>query len=120
MDNCFYTHIPARLPQVALFTKCRIGKERLLAYNSKRLEDSSKSLTANEMEMTGITISVLAFSHIVKSTVFEIYCDHMAIPYNLGSSHKIPTMKLQRFFDRLSRYTFKIGWEARKSLKVVD
>ncbi len=47
------------------------GEERLLAYYNKRLEESSKSLTATELEMKGITICVLAFSHILKSTAFK-------------------------------------------------
>ncbi len=95
-------------------------EERLLAYYSKRLEESSKSLTATEMEMKGITICVLAFSHILKSAALEMYCDHREIPHILRSTCEIPTKKLQRFFDKLSSYTFKIGWKAGKSRKVAD
>ncbi len=55
------------------------GKERLLAYHSRKLNDACVRYSISELECTGLLINILAFKHILSSVTFEAYVDHSSL-----------------------------------------
>ena len=55
------------------------GKERLVAYYSKRLPKSALNFSVSELELFGLWISITAFHHIVCDQDFDAFVDHSAL-----------------------------------------
>ena len=68
--------------------------ERLLAYFSKALPKAAIHYGISELEMTGITIAVIAFRYLLKkNTVFLVYTDQILLSKK-GEYRTFPLNKL--------------------------
>ena len=47
------------------------GQPRLIAYASKRMPDAAKNYSINELEMCGLAINIMTFSHLLKKVDFD-------------------------------------------------
>ena len=96
------------------------GQERLLAYFSKVLPKAACHYSVTELELTGVTIAVSAFKHLLKSTAFEVYTDHASIPQIMKSKVEPQTDRIKRLLEKLSSYAIKIGFKKGSSLVIAD
>ncbi|XP_064651976.1 uncharacterized protein LOC135502801 [Lineus longissimus] len=96
------------------------GKERLLAYHSKRLPNAAQFYSVSELELFGLFLNVSAFKHILKSQVFQAFVDHSSLVQILQSKHEPCTTRLQKLIERLSEYSFKIGYCKGSDLQLSD
>jgi hypothetical protein len=96
------------------------GQERLLAYFSKALPKAAIHYGISELELTGITIAVSAFRHLLKNTVFEVYTDHASIPQIMRSKAEPSTDRIKRLLERLSGYAIKIGFKKGSEMVISD
>jgi hypothetical protein len=96
------------------------GEERLIAYHSKKLPDACKRYGISELELTGIYLNIHAFRYLLKSTNFEVYTDHSSLCNILKSKHEPPNDRFKKLIEKLSAYTFKIGYRKGSELVIAD
>ena len=96
------------------------GQERLLGYFSKALPRAAANYSITELELTGLLISVQAFRHLLRSTSFEVYTDHAAIPQIMKSKVEPPSERIKRLLEKLSSYSMKIGYRKGSSMVIAD
>ena len=51
------------------------GKPKLIAYASKRLPEAAKSYSITELEVCGLAINIVSFSHLLKRVDFDAIID---------------------------------------------
>ena len=54
------------------------GQPRLIAYASKRMPEAAKNYLITELEMCGLAINIMTFSHLLKKVDFDAVVDHLA------------------------------------------
>ena len=70
------------------------GKPRLIAYASKRMSEAAKNYLITELEMCGLAINIITFSHLLKKVDFDAVVDHLAIRHILRSKAEPTTMRI--------------------------
>ena len=96
------------------------GQECLLAYFSRALPKAAAHYGITELELTGLTVAVTAFKHLLKSTAFEVYTDHASIPQIMKSKVEPSTNRIKRLLERLSEYAIKIGFRKGSTMVIAD
>ena len=96
------------------------GKERILAYYSKKLPESARRFTCSELEGAGMQACVHAFRHLLRSAPFEIITDHSALINISKSKTEPPTLRLKKIFERLSAYKFTLRYKKGKEMVISD
>ena len=54
------------------------GKPKLIAYASKRLNETVKSYSITELELCGLVDSIASFLHLLKRIDYDMIVDHLA------------------------------------------
>ena len=55
------------------------GKQKLIAYASKRLPEAARNYSITELEMCGLAINITSFTHLLKKVAFDAIVDHLAL-----------------------------------------
>lgn len=110
----------SRLATGSYLTQNIKGKERVLAYYSKRLPGACQSYSVSELELFGMWISCTAFRHILQSRPFHVFVDHSSLVQIVKSKQQPPTLRLQKLLERLSHYTFKLAYMKGSELVLSD
>ncbi len=63
---------------------------------------------------------MLAFKHILSSVTFEAFVDHSALVQIIKSKNEPPTQRLKKIVEKLSAFSFSLGYVKGKSLLVTD
>ena len=62
------------------------GKPKLIAYASKSLPEAAKSYSITELELCGLAINIVSFSHLLKRVDgFDAIVDHLALMHIIKS-----------------------------------
>ena len=69
------------------------GKPRLIAYASKRMPEAAKNYSTTELEMCGLAINIITFSHLLKRVDFDAAVDHLAITHIIKSKMELPQIE---------------------------
>ena len=65
-----------------------MGRPRLIAYASKRMPEAAKNYSITELEMCGLTINMVTFSHLLKRVDFDAVVDYLAITHIMKSKNR--------------------------------
>lgn len=84
------------------------GKQRLIAYHSKRLPKACANYSVSELEFYGCLLNVLAFKHLLKGSVFDIIVDHSPLVQILKSKNEPCTPRVKKILERLSDFSFRM------------
>ena len=57
------------------------GKPKLIAYLSKRLPEAAKNYSIAELELCGLAINIVSFSHLLKRVDFDVIVDHLSLTH---------------------------------------
>ena len=57
------------------------GKPKLITYGSKRLPEAVRSYSITELELCGLAINIVSFSHLLKRVDFDAIVDHLALTH---------------------------------------
>ena len=60
------------------FYQIQNGKQKLIAYASKRLPEAARNYSITELEFCGLDINIASFSHLLKRVDFDVILDHLA------------------------------------------
>ena len=84
------------------------GKPKLIAYASKRLPEAAKSYSITELELCGLAINIVSFSHWLTRVDFDDIVDHLALMHIIKSKMEPATTRIKRLLELISSYSFKL------------
>ena len=61
------------------------GKPNLKAHASKRLPEAVRNYSFTEVELYGLAINIVSFSHLLKRVDFVVIVDHLALMHIIKS-----------------------------------
>ena len=96
------------------------GEKRLIAYFSKALPPAAVNYSVSELELCGLYLAITSFSNLLKGNHFQAIVDHSSLVQILKSKTDPPTMRLKRLIEKLSPYSFEIGYKSANKLVLVD
>jgi hypothetical protein len=96
------------------------GEERLIGYHSKKLPEACKRYGISELELTGIYLNIYAFRYLLRNVSFEVYTDHSSLCHILKSKAEPPNDRFKKLIEKLSAYSFKIGYKKGSELYLAD
>ena len=80
------------------------GKQKLIAYMSKRLPEAAKSYSITELELCGLAINIASFSHLFKRVDFDAIVDHLTLAHIIKSKMEPVPTSIKRLLELLSSY----------------
>ena len=96
------------------------GKQKLIAYASKRLPEAAKNYSITELEMCGLAINTTSFAHLLKKVDFDAIVDHLALTHIMRSEVEPVTIRIKRLLEVLSSYSFNIYYIKGKDMILSD
>ena len=108
MEDFNYTLTPVSLPTGSALYQVQNGQPRLIAYASKRMPEAAKNYLITELEMCGLGINIMTFSHLLKKVDFDAVVDHLAITHIMRSKAEPTTTRIKRLIELLSPYSFNL------------
>ena len=96
------------------------GKPKLIAYASKRLPEATKSYSITELELCGLAINIVCFSHLLKRVDFDAIVDHLALIHIIKSKTEPAMMRIKRLLELISSYSFNLYYMKGKDMILSD
>ena len=96
------------------------GNPKLIAYASKRLPEATKSYSIMELELCGLAINIVSFSHVLKRVDFDAIMDHLALMHIIKSKTKPAMMRIKRQLELISSYSFSLYYMKGKHMILSD
>ena len=92
------------------------GKDKLIAYMSKRLPEATRSYSIMELELCGLAINIASFSHLLKRVDFDAIVDHLALMHIIKSKVEPTTTGIKRLLELISSYSFNLYYMKGKGM----
>ena len=96
------------------------GQSRLIAYSSKTMPEAAKNYLITELEMCGLAINIVTFSHLLKKVDFDTVVDFLAIMHIMRSKFEPATIRITRLIELLSPYSFNLYYIKGKDMVLSD
>ena len=96
------------------------GQPRLIAYASKRMPEAAKNYSITELEMCGLAINIVTFSHLLKKVDFDAVVDHLAIMHIMRSKAEPAKTRFKRLIELLCPYSFNLYYIKGKDMVLSD
>ena len=96
------------------------GQPRLITYASKRMPEAAKNYLITELEMCGLAVNIITFSHLLKKVDFHAMVDHLAIMHIMRSKAGPATTRIKRLIELLSPYSFNLYYIKGKDMVLSD
>ena len=91
------------------------GKQKLIAYVSKRLPEAAKSYSITELELYGLAIYIASFAHLLKRVV-----DHLALTHIIKIKMELATTRIKRLLELISSCSFNLYYMKGKDMILSD
>ena len=79
-----------------------------MAYASKRLPEVAHNYSITELEMCGLVMNIVSFSHLLRKVDSNAVVDHLAITQIIRSKVEPATNRIKRLLEVLSSYSFNL------------
>ena len=96
------------------------GKERLLSFYSRKFQDAARNMTISEIECYGILLTIQAYRYLLRSVQFEVVTDHSALLQIHKSKSEPATLRLRKYFEKLSDFNFHLRYKKGKDMFLAD
>ena len=96
------------------------GKPKLIAHASRRLPEAAKSYSITELELCGLAINIVSFSHLLKRMDFDAIVDHLALMHIIKSKMEPATSRIKRLLELISSYSFNLYYMKGKDMILSD
>ena len=96
------------------------GKPKLIAYTSKRLPEAAKIYSITELELCGLAINIVSFSHLLKRVDFDAIVDHLALTHIIKSKMELATTIIKRLLELISSNSFNLYYMMGKDMILSD
>ena len=84
------------------------------------MPEAAKNYSITELEMCGLAINIVTFSHLLKKVDFDTVVDHLAITHIMRSKAEPATTKIKRLIELLSPYSFNLFYNKGKDMVLSD
>ena len=84
------------------------------------MPEAAKNYTITELEMCGLAINIMTFSHLLKRVDFDAVVDHLAITHIMRSKAEPATTRIKRLIELLSPYSFNLYYIKGKDMVLSD
>ena len=92
----------------------------MIAYASKRLPEAVRSYSITELELCGLAINIVSFSHLLKRVDFDAIVDHIALPHIIKSKAEPATTRIKRLLELIGLYSFNLYYMKGKDMILSD
>ena len=72
------------------------------------MPEAAKNYSITELEMCGLAINIMTFSHLLEKVDFDVVVDHLAIMHIMKSKAEPTTTRIQRLIELLSPDSFNL------------
>ena len=91
------------------------GKQKLIAYASKRLPEAARNYSITELELCGYSYKHSQFFSIfLKRVDFDAIVDHLSLTHIIKSKAEPATTRIKRLLELISSYSFQFILYKRK------
>ena len=87
---------------------------------AKKLSEAAKNYSITELEMCGLAINIISFSHLLKRVDFDVIVDHLALTHIIKSKAEPATTRIKRLLELISSYSFNLYCTKRKDMIFSD
>ena len=127
-----FLHVPNKMGRFHLYSdtskfatgsalyQMQNGKPKLIAYASKRLPEATKSYSITELELCGLAINIVSFSHLHKRVDFDVIVHHLALMHIIESKTEPTTTRIKRLLELISSYSFNLYYMKGKDMILSD
>ena len=84
------------------------------------MPEAAKNYLITELEMCGLAINIVTFSHLLKKVDFDAVVDHLAIIHIMRSKAEPTTTRIKRLIELLSLYSFNLYYIKGKDMALSD
>ena len=84
------------------------------------MPEAAKNYSITELEMCGLAINILTFSHLLKKVDFDAVVHHLAITHIMRSKAEPATTRIKRLIELLSPYSFNLYYIKGKDMVLSD
>lgn len=100
----------------SILSQIHEGRERAIAYGSRKLNDAEKNYNTTERELLAIVWAIQCFRHLLYGRHFVVYSDHKPL---LGDS-KVPSLRILKYKIKLADYCYDLRFISGKSNVISD
>ena len=80
------------------------GRPKLIAYVSKRLPEAARNYSITEIELCGLAVNIVSFSHLLKRVDFDAIVDHLALMYIIKSKAEPAESRIKKLLKLICSY----------------
>ena len=84
------------------------------------MPEAAKNYFITELEMCGLAMNIVTFSHILKKVDFDAVVDHLAITHIVRSKAEPALTRIKRLIKLLSPYSFNLYYIKGKDMVLSD
>ena len=83
-------------------------KPKLIMYTSKRLPEAARNYSLTELELCGLAINIVIFSHLLKRVDFTAIHDRLSLTHIIKSKAEPATIRIKSLLELISSYSFNL------------
>ena len=84
------------------------------------MPEAAKNYSITELEMCGLAMNIVTFSHLLKKVDFDAVVDHLAIMHIMRSKAEPAMTRIKRLIELLSPYSFNLYYIKGKDMVLSD
>ena len=96
------------------------AKPKLIMYATTRLPEAVKKYSITELELCGLAINIVSFSHLLKRVDFNAIVDHLSLTHINKSKVEPATVRIKRLLELISSYSFNLHYIKGKDMVLSD
>ena len=78
------------------------------------------SYSITELELCGLAINIVSFSHLLKRVDFDAIANHLALMHIIKSKVEPTTTRIKRLLELISSYSFNLYYMKGKDMILID
>ena len=96
------------------------GRTKLTAYPNRTLSEATRNYSITELELCGLAINIVCFSHLLKWVDFDVIEDHLALTHIIKSKAEPATTRIKRLLELICSYSFNLYYIKGKDMILSD
>ena len=96
------------------------GKPKLITYASKRLPEAARNYSITELELCGLAINIVSFSHLLTRVNSDAINNHLSLTHSIKSKADPATIRIKKLLELISSYSFNLYYIKGKDMVLSD
>ncbi len=104
----------------AVLYQLQDGCNQIVVFFSLTMPDAAVRYSSSELELCGLKKAIIHFQYLLKYAKFRVLMDHSALQHIYSSRKPAKTIRIQKFLEELSDYSFTFEHVSGKNMLVSD